>query len=387
MEETYYMQWLQSIHHLSGKSARKVLELYPDPGELLRDAREHWEQMFSAGQGKILWERIQETRSLQDMQEQYEKLMEKGIRFVHERQKEYRARLQPIPHAPLGLYYKGKLPGAEGLTVAMIGARDCSEYGSYVARELGKYLGQRGITVISGMARGIDGISQGAVLEAGGESYAVLGCGVDICYPSSNRNIYDILVEKGGVLSTYPPGTKPLGSNFPPRNRIVSGLADALVVVEARLKSGTLSTVDMALEQGREVYVVPGRVTDRLSDGCNRLLRQGAGVFLDPESFVEELEESCFLKRISPIKEREKGISMERSPGEEGRGMNREKLPELSAELLELWQALEYEPRSVADIREHVKNALSLQQCSTGLMQLVLLGHARQVFSGYFSKV
>lgn len=130
----------------------------------------------------------------------------------------------------------------------------------------------------------------------------VLGCGVDICYPAQNRELYDRLLQKGAVLSPYPIGTPALARNFPPRNRIVSGLADAVVVIEARVKSGTLITVDMALEQGREVYVVPGRVTDRLSDGCNRLIRQGAGVFLSPECFLEEIRQLEEQKRrhLSP---------------------------------------------------------------------------------------
>lgn len=185
-------------------------------------------------------------------------------------------------------FYRGKLPDENEPAVAVIGARECSEYGRYVAEELGQYLGRAGIQVISGMARGIDGISQQAALSAGGTSYGVLGCGVDICYPAQNRRLYEELLEKGGLLSTYAPGTKPLPQHFPPRNRIVSGLSDALIVIEARQKSGTLITVDMALEQGRDVYVVPGRLTDRLSDGCNHLLTQGAGVFLSPESFAED---------------------------------------------------------------------------------------------------
>lgn len=384
--ETYYMQWLQSQEHLSGKSARKVMELYPDAEELLRDGREHWEGYFCASQAKILWEHVRETGSVENMREQYEKLCEKGIFFVHERQKEYPQRLRDIPDAPLGLYYRGKLPQREGIAVAVIGARDCSEYGAFVAKNLGRFLGERGISVISGMARGIDGISQLATLEAGGDSYAVLGCGVDVCYPASNRELYDRLLARGGILSAYPPGTKPLGSNFPPRNRIVSGLADALVVVEARIKSGTLGTVDMALEQGRDVYVVPGRVTDRLSDGCNRLLKQGAGVFTDPESFLEELEKNSFLMKISPIKEKRKGMPLGRDSGD-GWEQAMRKRPELPENLLALWQALDYEPRSTATIWEKVEDKLSLQQCCAGLMELVLMGEAKQVFPGHYSRM
>ena len=141
--------------------------------------------------------------------------------------------------------------------------------------------------MVSGMARGIDGIAQKAALEAGGASFAVLGCGVDICYPEENRELYDRLLQEGGILSEYPPGMPPEPKLFPPRNRIISGLSDLVLVIEARKKSGTLITVDMALEQGREVYALPGRVSDKLSDGCNRLIRQGAGVATCPEDILE----------------------------------------------------------------------------------------------------
>ena len=147
------------------------------------------------------------------------------------------------------------------------------------------------------MARGIDGIGQQAALQAGGSSFAVLGCGADICYPRQNQDLYDRLCKQGGVISEYEWGTPPRAGYFPPRNRIVSGLADAVIVVEARKKSGTLITVDMALEQGKEVYAVPGRLVDDLSSGCNYLIKNGAGILLDMEEFMEELWKQYRLKR------------------------------------------------------------------------------------------
>lgn len=170
---------------------------------------------------------------------------------------------------------------------AIIGARLASGYGREQARRFARRLASRGITIISGMARGIDGIAQKAALDAGGRSYAVLGCGVDICYPEENRELYDRLLQEGGIISEYPPGTYPEARLFPQRNRIISGLSDLVLVIEARKKSGTLITVDMALEQGREVYALPGRVSDSLSDGCNRLIRQGAGAATCPEDILE----------------------------------------------------------------------------------------------------
>jgi hypothetical protein len=137
------------------------------------------------------------------------------------------------------------------------------------------------------MARGVDGIAQKAALDAGGRSFAVLGCGVDLCYPDENQALYDRLLEAGGILSEFPPGTPPDSKNFPQRNRIISGLADLVLVIEARKRSGTQITVDMALEQGREVFALPGRVSDALSDGCNRLIRQGAWIATCPEDVLE----------------------------------------------------------------------------------------------------
>ena len=213
------------------------------------------------------------------------------ISFITPFAPEYPEKLRNIPDAPGGLYVRGRLPAETDFAVAVIGARDCSDYGKHVAEELGSFLGKNGVTVVSGMARGIDGISQWAALEAGGTSVGVLGCGADICYPAGNRALFERLLEQGTIFSEYPPGTPPRAMNFPARNRIVSGLADAVVVVEARSKSGTLITVDMALEQGREVFVVPGRLTDRLSDGCNRLIKQGAEILLSMEELLEELRE------------------------------------------------------------------------------------------------
>ncbi len=215
------------------------------------------------------------------------------IRRLQPGDREYPERLREIPRPPKGLYILGELPDERMPTVAVIGARDCSEYGRHVASVLGAALGRSGVQVVSGMARGIDGIGQEAALDAGGKAYAVLGSGVDVCYPAQNRPLYEKLRTGGGILSEYPPGTPPLPGYFPARNRIVSGLADAVVVVEAREKSGTLITVDMALEQGREVYVVPGRVTDPLSKGCNRLMKLGAGILLNTEELVEEVRGIC----------------------------------------------------------------------------------------------
>ena len=213
-----------------------------------------------------------------------------------------------IANPPYGLYVKGCLP--QGETVAIVGARMCSEYGRTVARELGRMLAARGVGVVSGMARGIDAAGHQGALDVGGISCAVLGCGVDVCYPKSSRVLYEEILERGSVVSEYPPGTQPIPGYFPQRNRIISGLVRAVVVVEAKQRSGSLITADFALEQGRDVYAIPGRITDALSAGCNSLIRQGAGAVSDLESFVQELApdpgaggETCTFEKLLLEKE------------------------------------------------------------------------------------
>ena len=316
-----------------------------------------------------------------------------SIAFVTPFEAEYPEKLRNIPDMPAGLYIRGKFPVEKGITVAVIGARDCSDYGKHVAEELGSFLGRSGVTVVSGMARGIDGISQWAALEAGGTSIGVLGCGVDVCYPAGNRALFDRLLEQGTILSEYPPGTPPRSMNFPARNRIVSGLADAVVVIEARSKSGTLITVDMALEQGREVFVVPGRVTDRLSDGCNRLISQGAGILLSPEELLKELQE---------LKDRMEECGTERRdrrPGQKARkdrvkngkvqeGQSipwpKEKVSEVPPELRSAYQALDFYPQSVEQIAARLPPGISRRQAALQLVQLCMENKAVQVSPGYF---
>lgn len=315
---------------------------------------------------------------------------EAGIRMVERGERDYPARLLEIPDPPERLYVLGRLPEEKVPSVAIIGARECSEYGSYVAARLGECMGRNGIQVISGMARGIDGIGQTAALDVGGSSFAVLGSGVDVCYPARNRRLYERLRERGGVLSEYPPGTPALSRNFPPRNRIVSGLADAVVVVEAREKSGTLITVDMALEQGKEVYAVPGRVTDALSSGCNRLVKLGAAMLLDPEELAEELRGICGRRDLAvreKVQRREPGRKQGRHKGFEtamAEG-NRQLLVENQL-LAEIFRQLELTPKSVDRIRAALPQEYRDEQINVYLIRLCMEKLAVQVSPGQFCR-
>lgn len=233
---------------------------------------------------------ISKSRRSWDVDRKWLELMEQGIGFVCMGQEEFPEKLKHIPDPPYALYYIGKLPEYEQKSVAIVGARARSAYGSEMTRILAKALSDRGIQVISGMAKGIDADAHKGALDGCGETYAVLGCGADVCYPSGHRYLYDEIIKRGGIISEYPPATEPRPWQFPARNRIISGLSDCVVVMEAKEKSGSLITADCAMEQGRDVYALPGRTTDPLSRGCNRLIRQGAGIFCSVEDFLSELD-------------------------------------------------------------------------------------------------
>ena len=223
--------------------------------------------------------------------------MPENIHYIRRNSDYFPLRFEGLSDVPQGLYYIGSLPDDNTPSVAVVGARSCSSYGRKTAFALGKFLAEHGVQVISGMAMGIDSSAQEGALAAGGKTFAVLGCGVDICYPRTSYAVYDALAVRGGIIAEVAPGTKPLAYNFPRRNRIISALSDIVIVVEAREKSGSLITVDCALEQGRTVYAVPGRLGDRLSDGCNYLIAQGAGILWSFEAVMEELDGMAALRK------------------------------------------------------------------------------------------
>lgn len=287
--DDFYIYWLCNIEGIGNAKIRALLDEFKTPKNVydaapdeikqaVRKARVNHTCRFIEGDDA----RIAESRHRDTIYKSYEELKNKGISFTHAGRRDYPQRLRMIYDAPHILYYKGRLPGEEP-SVAIIGARSCSTYGSEVASMLGRELSGAGVQVISGLASGIDACAHTGAVCAKGGTYAVLGSGADVCYPLSNINLYADILKNGGILSEYPPGTKAAPGNFPVRNRIISGLADAVIVVEARNRSGSLITVDLALSQNREVMAVPGRIQDELSEGCNYLIKQGAHIVTEPE--------------------------------------------------------------------------------------------------------
>lgn len=221
-----------------------------------------------------------------DVQKVAEEWGKKGIKLCTLYDSEYPSLLRNIYNPPIILYYRGTLPSAVE-TVAIVGSRHATPYGKNAARMLAKDLAVNGFWVVSGGARGIDTAAHLGALSQG-NTVAVMGCGVDIIYPPENKKLFEEIAESGTIVSEYPPGTAPRAAFFPARNRMISGLSRGTVIVEAAIKSGALITADFALEQGRDVFAVPGSVFSAQSKGTNQLIRQGAKLVESAKDIVEE---------------------------------------------------------------------------------------------------
>ncbi|MCR4649687.1 MAG: DNA-processing protein DprA [Lachnospiraceae bacterium] len=299
----------------------------------------------------------------------YEKLNEKGIKWTHVNSKDYPERLLQIHDSPLILYYKGELIREDIPSVAIIGARNCSVYGEKTAVMFGKELAMAGVQIISGMARGVDGIAQRSAINANGSTFGILGCGIDIVYPRDNDDIFKSITKSGGLISEYPPGVQPLRQFFPQRNRIISGLSDIVLVVEARRKSGTYITVTQALEQGREVFAVPGRITDSLSEGCNRLIGSGSGVADCAESVLECLRLKYKFDNFSEIKRNKN---------------NTDNLSDLRKKIME---TIKDDGKTLSLIADSLSTNISVEELTSELVEMETDGILVKIGNMYYNKL
>ncbi len=225
----------------------------------------------------------------------YENYIKKNkIQIINILDNEYPEKLKNIYAPPITLFAKGNIELLNKNSIGIVGSREPSNYGIKVARNISKELSENGLTIISGMARGIDTYSHIGAIDASGETIAVLGSGLDIIYPKENTNLYIEILKKGLIISEYIVGTKPDACNFPQRNRIISGLSDGLLVVEAKKQSGTMITVDYSLEQGKEVYAVPGNIDSITSEGTNNLIKEGAKMVTSSSDILHDFHFYCF---------------------------------------------------------------------------------------------
>lgn len=282
-----YEYWFAGIKALSDEK-KKRLRAFAGSGREIFYMKE--KELFHAG---FLTEKeldvLKKARKETTLSDNYQKMEKSGIRFLLYYHKDYPEKLRKVKDCPYALYVKGTLPDERKKAAAIVGARRCTPYGESMALEYGYELSRAGMEIVSGMAKGIDGAGQRGALNAGGSTYAVLGCGADICYPREHIGLYMDIQNSGGILSEQCPGEPPLPFYFPRRNRIISALSDIILVMEAKEKSGSLITADLALEQGKDVYALPGPATSPLSFGCHRLISQGAGILLSPGELLKEL--------------------------------------------------------------------------------------------------
>lgn len=248
------------------------------------------DDLRAAGLSARIAENLIQLRAGLDLERVWEDIQAQGIRILTWEDPDYPKRLMEIDQPPPVLYRLGELLEADEWAIAVVGTRRITAYGRQVTEEISTSLARNRITVISGLARGVDSVAHQAALRAGGRTLAVLGSGVDRIYPPEHRSLAEQIIQQGAILSDYAPGTPPDASNFPPRNRIISGLARATVVVEAGERSGALITAAFAAEQGREVFAVPGSIFAQQSKGPNRLILEGARPLLDVKDLLEVLE-------------------------------------------------------------------------------------------------
>jgi DNA processing protein len=236
---------------------------------------------------------IAESRKTADPLKLFNNLLDEGIKICCIEDSNYPELLHSIFYPPYIFYYRGELESLNQLCIGVVGSRAATNYGKVQARRFGNELTNQGMIVVSGMARGIDTEAHLGALEAGGKTAAVLGSGLKVIYPPENRKLYNSIVQNGIVLSEFPPETHPEPGNFPVRNRTIAGLCRGVLVVEAKQRSGALITADFALEQGRDVFAIPGPINSKNSEGANYLIKQGACLVSSIEDILAEYDISC----------------------------------------------------------------------------------------------
>jgi DNA processing protein len=242
----------------------------------------------TTGISKVIAEEIINFNDWDKVKKELELLDKNKVNIITYHDELYPRRLLDVYDRPPYIYVRGNLNSGD-INIAMVGSRQASAYGKYTTERISRELAMRGVTVVSGMARGIDSAAHRGALTAHGRTVAVLGSGLDVIYPPENRKLFEDIIQSGAVISEYPLGTPPRSSNFPARNRIISGMAYGVVIVEAGEKSGSLITARLALEQGREVFAVPGSIDSAGSRGTNKLIKQGAKLIENTDDILEEI--------------------------------------------------------------------------------------------------
>jgi DNA processing protein len=344
--------------------------------EALLDASEDQLRLLELAGGQL--QRLIETRASADPVRALERLASQGISVVGYGDENYPELLAQLPDAPLLLFCKGDPRMMRHHGVAIVGSRKCSETGVRLAREFGRELAEVGIPVISGMALGIDGAAHSGALESGGPTVAVLGCGVDVVYPPQHHELYADLSQHALVVSEYPPGTEPRKEHFPQRNRIISGLARGVLVVEAALGSGALITARTALEQGREVFAVPGPISSPYTKGTHHLIKTGNAKLVEN---VNDILVEFGTNKAALLKERYGSTADQGGTGGSA-SAGQISLPAAEQTMLE---AISYEGTHINDLVRRL--GITTPECIAQLTMLEVRGLVNASSGGYYVRL
>ncbi|MFQ5454854.1 MAG: DNA-processing protein DprA [Nitrospirota bacterium] len=365
IDDSYYWIGLRLIPGLGDYLYKKLLAVFGSP-----------EKVFSAsvsqikgveGIGEKAAKEIVSFSYHKKVVEEIAKIKEMGISLITMNDEEYPDNLRHIYDPPPMLYMKGMLKDVDKRSVAIVGSRNASGYGKWIAGKISRGLGSKGFTVVSGMARGIDSSAHKGAIESGGRTIAVIGCGIDTIYPPENKMLMKEILRAGAVISEFMIGTKPASYNFPRRNRIISGFSLGTLIVEASSRSGSLITAKFALEQGRELFAIPGNIGAKNSMGTNSLIKNGAKLVDNEDDIIEELlpqlEDNLKFKKGGNLKE-------ERN------------IPELSTDEEIIYNFLSLEPTHVDEVI--IKSMMSSNRVSALLLDLELKGIIKRISGGMF---
>jgi DNA processing protein len=310
-EEIFYWVALSLVPGVGSVLFKRLLDRFKTPEAVFRASLR--DLLEVEGIGKKVAEEIRKGPSESRAETELRLVREAGGTLLTVTDAGYPSRLKEIYDPPPLLYVRGALREEDRFALAIVGSRKTSPYGRWVTEKIGQEIVRHGITIVSGMARGIDSVAHGGAISGGGRTIAVLGCGIDVIYPPENRTLFGQIVEHGAVLSEFPMGSLPEGIHFPRRNRIISGLSIGVVVVQASGRSGSLITAEYALEQGRDVFAIPGNVGAEGSRGTNRLIKEGAKLVESSEDILEEILPRWERMREESIKVRspEEGLPEE----------------------------------------------------------------------------
>lgn len=282
-----YWIWFSTIKGLGPIQKKELLAIYETPEKIYNASTDELKTLGILRKG--MGDEIEKSKNISLINKYEQYIIKNKIQLINITDENYPKLLKEIYDPPITLFCKGDISLLKQEAFSIVGCRDSTSYGNLMSKEISYNLAKENILIVSGLAKGIDANAHSGALLANGKTIAVLGCGVDIPYPVENIEIYKEILKKGLIISEYIVGTKPEARNFPARNRIISGLSKGVLVVEATQKSGSMITVDFALEQGRNVYAIPGNINSQNSSGTNELIKQGAKLVTNYKEILEDI--------------------------------------------------------------------------------------------------